>query len=130
MKLILSAVAVLAVLTSACSGQHQATPPPAAQDLSDAQALADDGRDIAEAQCASCHAVGSYGASPNPAAPTFRTILSRYHADVLEQELIEGIRVTHPMPTFQFNPQGVDALIAYLNSIQEDGSREHQRSPR
>lgn len=77
-----------------------------------------DGRAIAEAQCASCHAVGEYGESPNSAAPTFRTVLSRYNADVLEEELINGIQVSHPMPEFQFNPQGVDELIAYLESIQ------------
>lgn len=77
-----------------------------------------DGRAIAEAQCAGCHAVGEYGESPNPAAPTFRTVLSRYRADVLEEELINGIQVSHPMPEFQFNPQGVDELIAYLESIQ------------
>jgi mono/diheme cytochrome c family protein len=84
-----------------------------------AQNLAADGRDIAEAECAGCHAVGAYGDSPYPAAPTFRTVLSRYRADVLEEELIAGIQVAHPMPDFQFNPQGADALIAYLQSIQE-----------
>lgn len=83
------------------------------------QALVADGREIAEAQCAACHAVGPYGASPNVAAPPLRIVLSRYSADVLEQELIEGIRVAHPMPEFQFNPQGTDALIAYLQSIQQ-----------
>ena len=81
-------------------------------------ALADDGRAIAEAQCAACHAVGEYGESPNAAAPPFRTVLSNYRAEVLEEELIEGIRVSHPMPEFQFNPQGADALVAYLQSIQ------------
>jgi cytochrome c len=81
-------------------------------------ALAQDGREIAEAQCASCHAVGGAGHSPNPAAPRFDGLLSRYHADVLEHELIEGVRVTHPMPEFQFNPKSVDALVAYLRSIQ------------
>jgi mono/diheme cytochrome c family protein len=81
--------------------------------------LANDGREIAEAQCAQCHAVGRDGASPNPGAPPFRTLLARYNADVLEEELIAGIRVAHPMPEFQFNPQGTDALIAYLRSIQE-----------
>jgi mono/diheme cytochrome c family protein len=84
-----------------------------------------DGRDIAEAQCAACHAVGPYGESPNAAAPPFRTVLSRYNAEVLEQELIEGIQVTHPMPQFQFNPQGTDALIAYLQSIQQPAAPEH-----
>lgn len=78
-----------------------------------------DGRDIAEAQCAQCHAVGPYGDSANPDAPQFRTLLARYSANVLEEELIEGIQVAHPMPEFQFNPQGTDALIAYLRSIQQ-----------
>ncbi|HVZ99863.1 MAG TPA: c-type cytochrome [Caulobacterales bacterium] len=89
------------------------TPAPTPQ-----EALISDGRDIAEAECAGCHSIGAYGESPNPQAPTFRTVLSRYHAEVLEEELIEGVRVAHPMPEFQFNPQGADALIAYLKSIQ------------
>lgn len=86
-----------------------------------AESLANDGREIAEAECAACHAVGTYGASPNAEAPPFRTILSRYRADVLEEELIAGIRVTHPMPEFQFNPQSTDALVAYLQTIQQPG---------
>lgn len=81
-----------------------------------------DGRDIAEAQCAACHAIGEYGESPNAAAPTFRTLLSRYRADVLKDELIQGIQVNHQMPGFQFNPQGADALIAYLRTIQQPAS--------
>jgi mono/diheme cytochrome c family protein len=81
--------------------------------------LARDGRDIAEAQCAACHAVGEYGESPVAEAPVFRTVLSRYRADVLEEELIQGIQVNHQMPGFQFNPQGADALIAYLQAIQQ-----------
>jgi mono/diheme cytochrome c family protein len=112
-------IAFVAALALAGCAMEQAAPAPAAQ--TDAQALASDGRDIAEAQCSRCHAVGTYGDSPNPAAPTFRTVLSRYRADVLEQELREGIQVSHPMPDFQFNPQGVHALIAYLRSIQEPG---------
>jgi mono/diheme cytochrome c family protein len=105
------------------------TPSPPASQRSSAAAsgsqdtLISDGRDIAEAQCARCHAVGTYGDSPNPAAPTFRTVLSRYRADVLEEELREGIQVTHPMPDFQFNPQGVHALVVYLRSIQEPAPR-------
>lgn len=83
------------------------------------ESLAEDGRAIAEAQCAQCHAIGEYGESPAMGAPPFRTLLSRYRADVLEEELIAGIQVAHPMPEFQFNPQGADALIAYLQSIQQ-----------
>lgn len=105
-KLVFAALAALAL--SACA--TEATP--------DETALAADGREIAEAECAACHAIGAYGASPMEQAPPFRTVLSRYNEEVLKEELIEGIRVTHPMPEFQFNPQGVDALLAYMNSIQ------------
>ncbi|HVY85832.1 MAG TPA: cytochrome c [Caulobacterales bacterium] len=111
-----------AVLLSACvEAQQPPSPAPAPQAAASPtpqEALISDGRDIAEAECAGCHAVGTYGDSPNPDAPTFRTVLSRYHSEVLEEELIQGIRVSHPMPDFQFNPQGADALIAYLKSIQ------------
>ncbi len=102
---------VFALVLSGCAAQRN--------DASAAADLASDGRDMAEAQCAACHAVGTYGESPNAAAPQFRTLLSRYPADVLEENLIAGIQVAHPMPEFQFNPKGVDALIAYLQSIQE-----------
>lgn len=110
---ILLAVAAF-VLLSACAARSD--------EPSQAQ-MAQDGRDIAEAQCAACHAIGDYGASPVAEAPVFRTLLSRYRSDVLEEELIQGIRVAHPMPEFQFNPQGADALIAYLRSIQQPAPR-------
>lgn len=80
--------------------------------------LADDGRAIAEAQCAGCHSVGEYGDSPNPDAPPLRHVLADHASGALAEELINGIQVTHQMPDFQFNPQGVDALIVYLQSIQ------------
>lgn len=111
-KLVAAALAALAL--SACTTSDEPSQ----------GAVAADGRDIAEAQCAACHSVGTYGESPRAEAPPFRTILSRYRSDVLEEELINGIRVTHPMPEFQFNPQGADALIAYLRSIQEPAPQE------
>lgn len=101
--------AALLSLAAACASEA----PVSAADL------ARDGRDIAEAQCAACHAVGEYGESPVAEAPTFPTVLSRYRADVLEEELIQGIQVNHQMPGFQFNPHGADALIAYLQTIQQ-----------
>ena len=111
------AILVLGLLVSGCAAgdgaRGNAAPAPLEQDM------ISDGRDIAEAQCAACHAVGPYGDSPNGAAPPLRRVLSRYNADVLEEELIAGIQVAHPMPEFQFNPQGVDALIAYLHAIRE-----------
>lgn len=112
--------AALVALASCAAHEGPASNPASSNAASELDELAESGRDIAEAQCAGCHAVGEYGASPRPNAPVFRTIFQRYQADVLEQELIEGIRVSHPMPEFQFNPQGTDALIQYLRSIQED----------
>lgn len=110
-RLAILAVALFAL--GACAAQTESP------DGVSTEALAADGRDIAEAQCAACHSVGSYGDSPMPQAPPFRTVLSRYREETLKEELINGVRVTHPMPEFQFNPQGVDALIAYMRSIQQ-----------
>jgi cytochrome c len=107
---------ILAAVVALVACAQQPAPVTVGTEIS---ALAEDGRAIAEAQCAACHAVGEYGDSPNRAAPVFRTLLSRYRAEVLEEELINGIRVAHPMPEFQFNPQGAEALIAYLHYVQE-----------
>lgn len=107
--------ALVALFLAGCA----APPPRGISVAAELDALAEDGRTIAEAQCAACHAVGEYGDSPNPAAPVFRSLLSRYRADVLEEELIAGIQVAHPMPEFQFNPQGAEALRMYLQYIQE-----------
>jgi mono/diheme cytochrome c family protein len=114
--IVLLRIVVLAALLANCAAPQ---PPAAAEPRVGASDLAEDGREIAETQCSTCHAVGTSGESPNPAAPHFRTLLSRYTAEVLEQELIEGIRVAHPMPEFQFDPKGTDALIVYLQSIQQ-----------
>jgi mono/diheme cytochrome c family protein len=114
MKPTLAACSLIALLAlGACASDRSASD-------EDRRAQIEDGREIASAECAGCHAVGAYGESPMADAPPFRTVLSRYRANVLEEELIAGIQVTHPMPEFQFNPQGTDALIAYLQSIQTD----------
>jgi cytochrome c len=82
-------------------------------------ALLEDGHSLAVKQCSGCHAVEATGRSPRYGAPEFRHILSRYHAETLRVELVEGIKVGHRnMPRFMFNPAGVDALIVYLHSIQ------------
>lgn len=115
--MIRNVLVVVSLLTAGCAADPLADSPVAVEPSR--EDMISDGRDIAEAQCARCHAVGPYGDSANRDAPLFRTLLSRYSADVLEEELIEGVQVAHPMPEFQFNPQGTDALIAYLQSIQQ-----------
>jgi cytochrome c len=80
----------------------------------------DTGRQIAETHCSSCHAVGVAGESPRPEAPPFRTLSQSYRVSTLEEALAEGISVGHPaMPAFEFQPNEIDALVGYLESIQE-----------
>ena len=84
------------------------------------QAREQHGRQIAEANCSRCHAIGLSGDSPYPEAPPFRTLSRNYRVDNLSEAFAEGISVGHPaMPEFQFDPDDVDDLVAYLTSIQE-----------
>jgi mono/diheme cytochrome c family protein len=101
--------ALAGLLLSAC--QHTGTPNEAD--------LIEDGRVIAQSQCGGCHATGLTDASTRKDAPPLREISRRYQFPVLEQELIEGIKLGHPtMPHFQFSPRGTDALLAYIRHIQ------------
>jgi cytochrome c len=77
------------------------------------------GRDIAQANCSSCHAIGTEGNSPNPASPPFRTLSGRYPIETLAESFAEGIFVGHPvMPEFRLETKAVDDLIAYIASVQ------------
>jgi cytochrome c len=75
-----------------------------------------------QAHCSSCHATGRSGASPNPEAPPFRTLHERYDVEGLAEALAEGIVVGHrgarQMPRFVLNPGEIDAVIAYLKSLE------------
>lgn len=78
------------------------------------------GETLLTKNCSSCHAVGTSGDSPFAAAPTFRSLGTRYPIDSLEEALGEGIVSGHPdMPEFQFEASDVGAIIAYLKSIQK-----------
>jgi mono/diheme cytochrome c family protein len=77
------------------------------------------GRQIAERNCAQCHAIGPKGESRNKVAPPFRTLGKRYPIDMLAEALAEGMLTGHPeMPEFRFSPSEIDDLIAYLKSVQ------------
>jgi len=84
----------------------------------------DEGRAIAERLCSGCHAVGPEGASAEPAAPPFHTLGQRWPIEYLAEALAEGIIVGHEadvrMPEFRFEPAEIDALLAYLESVQPD----------
>jgi len=72
-----------------------------------------------QVNCARCHAVGLVGESPLPIAPAFRTLHKRYPIDSLQEALAEGIVTGHPsMPEFALDPDQVNAVIAYLKSLE------------
>ena len=83
--------------------------------------LTDKGEVLVRENCSRCHAIGLEGASANPEAPPFRTLSSKYPIENLAESLAEGIVSGHPeMPIFVFDAHQVDAIIAYLDSIQQD----------
>lgn len=92
-----------------------ASPPLAvAQD----QARLKRGQAIVESKCASCHATGRTGASPNERAPPLRTLQTRYPLEFLAEALAEGLTVGHSgMPEFKFQPGEIDAILAYIASV-------------
>ncbi len=78
------------------------------------------GEELLQRDCARCHAIGLTGVSPHKQAPAFRTLGKRYPIESLEEALAEGIVSGHPdMPEFQYDPDDVGAIIAYLKSIQQ-----------
>jgi len=117
-----------ALSLGACAAQPGEAQATRAQTQAEAPAptsadLIENGRVIAETECARCHAVGAEGESAHAGAPPLRHVLQRYRADSLAEDLNEGIRVGHAdMPEFELPLQGVDSLIAYLQSIQTTGA--------
>jgi cytochrome c len=86
-----------------------------------AETAAELGQAIVQDLCARCHAVGAAGESALSAAPPFRTLGQRFEISDLQEALAEGIVTAHPdMPEFAFAPEDVAAIIAYLESIQQD----------
>lgn len=78
------------------------------------------GEALLTSNCARCHAVGRAGDSPHAAAPAFRTLSRKYKIESLSEALAEGLSTGHPdMPEFVFAPEEVGAIIAYLQSIQQ-----------
>ena len=74
---------------------------------------------LVQRYCAACHAVNRTGESPNRAAPPLRDLHRRYAVDNLAEALAEGILVGHPaMPEMRFPPDDVQAILAYIKSVQ------------
>lgn len=78
------------------------------------------GHGLVEGRCSSCHAIETTGASPNPAAPPFRSLGSRYPLPNLEEAFAEGAYVGHAeMPNFVLEPNEISDLMAYLKRLND-----------
>ncbi len=107
MRVRLSALLVLGAVMSATSAQAQVT--------------AEQGEEIAARLCSRCHAIGRKGDSPMGVAPPFRALSKRYPVENLAEAFAEGIVTGHPaMPRFVFEPREIDALLAYLQGLNEE----------
>lgn len=77
------------------------------------------GAELLRQNCAACHAIDMASLSPRQDAPPFREVVKRYQPRALEEALAEGIVTGHnDMPEFEFAPEQVAAIIAYLESLQ------------
>lgn len=88
-----------------------------------ARALAESevGKQLVQASCGRCHAIGLDDRSPLTVAPPFRDVAKRYPPDNLAESLAEGIVTGHDgMPEFVFEPQQIVAIVDYLQSLKGD----------
>ena len=81
-----------------------------------------EGRAIAEQNCSGCHAIGMTGDSPAQDAPPMRRFHENWPIEALGEALAEGVVVGHSdpqMPAFRFDPDDIDDLLAYIESLRE-----------
>ena len=86
-----------------------------------ADRLVEEGQAIVKTSCSRCHAIGPTGESPDPESPPFRMLSKKYPVQNFKEALAERIIVGHEdqgMPPFAFSPSQIEAVIAYLKSVQ------------
>ena len=110
-------LAVLALGLAAC--QTPASAPARTTATVPAEADIARGREVAEARCASCHAIEAGLTSPLADAPSFATLYTRFPVDQLGDRIRGGLMVDHPrMPLLvSLAPDEARGLQAYLLSF-------------
>ena len=74
---------------------------------------------LVQTHCSECHAIDRIGPSPLSSAPPLRDLHNLYPVEHLEEALAEGILTGHPeMPQFRFEPDQINNLIAFLQSLE------------
>lgn len=85
-------------------------------------ALVRRGEEIAAARCATCHAIGPTGTSPQPIVPPLRTLHEDFPIEMLANALGTGVLSGHDeMPMFDLGLDDTRALLAYIDSLKPDG---------
>jgi cytochrome c len=74
------------------------------------------GFSLAREHCAQCHAIDNAGESPLATAPPFRELHLKYAISDLQRPLTQG-----PHTRFHFEPSQIEALMAYLKTVDRRG---------
>jgi len=110
-------ILVSSLCVAALAGCSLLTPPPK---VSPFEKLGDSGRGraLAQARCASCHAISGPGPSRDPQAPPFSQVARRYANLRLDWELEAISQVGHhAMPATALDPSQARDLDAYVRSL-------------
>lgn len=82
------------------------------------------GQARAEAMCGGCHAVGRSGASSNPNAPPFHSIINQ--VDLRPETAAAWLRDAHNYPSemnFSLSERQVDELVVYMLTLRDPNYR-------
>lgn len=105
-------IAGLAFTVSACASAASAPVTAAAGDR------ISEGRALAEARCASCHAIDSTLRSPRDKAPSFRELRVRFNGITWRRTMDEIAKGGHDeMPALALETRDVEAVEAYIKSL-------------
>lgn len=99
----------------------EGNPPPPSELSRDVPAITR-GKALADANCTRCHATQAGQTSSHPSAPSFATLFTSYPPDYIAEAFAEGVFVGHgDMPAFEFSPEQINDLVAYLKTLGPPG---------
>lgn len=99
----------------------EGNPPPPSELSRDVPAITR-GKALAEANCTRCHATAPGQKSAHASAPSFATLFTSYPPDYIAEAFAEGVFVGHgDMPAFEFSPEQINDLVAYLKTLGPPG---------
>lgn len=79
------------------------------------------GYELAQLVCEQCHSIGQTGSSMNLKAPPFRTLISKFTQEGMQEQLDIALTLPHaPMPAWKFSPEQANNLMTYLLSLENN----------